>query len=114
MLSSSPQNSRQNHQNRRRPHHHNNGQQRPQGNKSRPQHRVNFNQMYDKYITLAKESLRSGDRVAAENHFQHAEHYLRIINERRARTQMRTAQEESQGMENDGEVSAPVTPDSVN
>lgn len=33
----------------------------------------------DKYSTLARDALASGDSVAAENYFQHAEHYNRII-----------------------------------
>jgi len=33
----------------------------------------------EKYMTLARDALSSGDSVAAENYFQHAEHYNRII-----------------------------------
>jgi uncharacterized protein DUF4167 len=33
----------------------------------------------DKYIQLARDSQTSGDPVSAENYFQHAEHYLRLI-----------------------------------
>ncbi|MEP3629458.1 MAG: DUF4167 domain-containing protein [Hyphomicrobiales bacterium] len=33
----------------------------------------------EKYLTLARDALSSGDSVAAENYFQHAEHYNRII-----------------------------------
>ncbi len=36
-------------------------------------------QVYDKYLTLARDATSSGDRVAAENFYQHAEHYVRII-----------------------------------
>src|SRR5260370_7426559 len=32
------------------------------------------------YIALAREASTSGDRVAAENFYQHAEHYFRIMN----------------------------------
>ena len=38
-------------------------------------------QSRDKYRELAREALVSGDRVAAESHFQHADHYNRIISE---------------------------------
>ncbi len=34
-----------------------------------------------KYETLAKEATSAGDRVAAENYMQHAEHFLRINND---------------------------------
>lgn len=33
----------------------------------------------EKYQTLARDALSSGDGIAAENYFQHAEHYNRII-----------------------------------
>ncbi len=33
----------------------------------------------EKYVTLARDAQSSGDRVAAESYFQHAEHYYRII-----------------------------------
>ena len=33
-----------------------------------------------KYEVLARDATSAGDRVAAENYMQHAEHYLRIIN----------------------------------
>ncbi|MZR29007.1 DUF4167 domain-containing protein [Sneathiella litorea] len=37
------------------------------------------NQVYDKYVALGTDAQTSGDRVAAESYFQHAEHYFRII-----------------------------------
>src|SRR6516164_11703087 len=33
----------------------------------------------DRYLQLARDAQSSGDPVTAENYFQHAEHYLRII-----------------------------------
>jgi hypothetical protein len=33
----------------------------------------------DKYVQLARDAQASGDPVAAENYFQHAEHYYRLI-----------------------------------
>ncbi|OXT02728.1 hypothetical protein B7H23_07560 [Notoacmeibacter marinus] len=36
-------------------------------------------QIADKYATLARDATSAGDRVMAENYFQHAEHYNRII-----------------------------------
>ena len=35
-------------------------------------------QVYDKYLALARDASSAGDRVAAENYFQHAEHYFRL------------------------------------
>jgi uncharacterized protein DUF4167 len=37
-------------------------------------------QIFERYIALAREVSMSGDRVAAENLYQHAEHYLRVMN----------------------------------
>ncbi|MBM3583091.1 MAG: DUF4167 domain-containing protein [Alphaproteobacteria bacterium] len=37
------------------------------------------NQIYDKYLILARDAQSSGDRVGAENYLQHAEHYFRMM-----------------------------------
>ena len=42
--------------------------------------RGNAYQVFERYIALAREAQTSGDRVAAENLYQHAEHYYRIMN----------------------------------
>ena len=42
--------------------------------------RGNAYQVFERYIALAREAQTSGDRVAAENLYQHAEHYFRIVN----------------------------------
>lgn len=36
-------------------------------------------QIYDKYLALARDAQSSGDRVKAENYLQHAEHYFRVL-----------------------------------
>ena len=41
--------------------------------------RGNASHIAEKYTTLARDALSSGDVVAAENLFQHAEHYNRIV-----------------------------------
>jgi hypothetical protein len=41
--------------------------------------RGNAFQVYEKYLTLARDAQTAGDRIAAESYFQHAEHYFRII-----------------------------------
>ena len=35
--------------------------------------------LFEKYNTLAKEALTSGDKTLSENYFQHADHFVRII-----------------------------------
>jgi hypothetical protein len=42
--------------------------------------RGNPHQIFERYVALAREASTSGDRVAAENLYQHAEHYFRIMN----------------------------------
>jgi len=39
---------------------------------------------YDRYVALAQAELQAGDRVAAENYYQHAEHYFRMSSNREA------------------------------
>ncbi len=46
----------------------------------------------EKYLTLARDALSSGDGISAENYFQHAEHYNRII--MGAQAQQNAAREE--------------------
>ena len=36
----------------------------------------------EKYNTLAKEALTSGDKILSENYFQHADHFMRIVDEK--------------------------------
>ena len=41
--------------------------------------RGNAYQVFERYIAMAREAASAGDRVAAENLYQHAEHYYRIM-----------------------------------
>jgi hypothetical protein len=41
---------------------------------------------YERYVALAQEEARSGNVVAAENYYQHAEHYFRLMSANRAAT----------------------------
>lgn len=43
--------------------------------------RGNARQVYEKYLTLARDASSAGDRVAAEAYYQHAEHYFRILSD---------------------------------
>ena len=42
--------------------------------------RGNAYQVFERYVALAREAQASGDRVTAENFYQHAEHYFRVMN----------------------------------
>ncbi|MAH53914.1 MAG: DUF4167 domain-containing protein [Pelagibacteraceae bacterium] len=52
------------------------------------QGRNNINQyqsatkLAEKYEILAKEALSKGDKTLSESYFQHADHYMRIVNEK--------------------------------
>jgi hypothetical protein len=39
----------------------------------------NAQRNYERYLLLARAEALRGDRIAAENYFQHAEHYLRSM-----------------------------------
>jgi hypothetical protein len=45
--------------------------------------RSNLQQMYDKYISQARDAVVMGDKILAERNYQHAEHFLRVIKEKR-------------------------------
>jgi hypothetical protein len=53
----------------------------------------------EKYVQLARDAQGSGDPVAAENYYQHAEHYFRII--AAAQEQFRQNQPQQQRVEGD-------------
>src|ERR1700754_770241 len=50
----------------------------------------------EKYVQLARDARSSGDPVAAENYYQHAEHYFRLI--AAAQEQFRQSQPQQQPM----------------
>ena len=42
----------------------------------------NAPKLIEKYNDLAREALSNGDKILSENYLQHADHFMRIINER--------------------------------
>src|SRR5665213_308460 len=70
------------------------GQQQQNGNRPRLPNRVqtfdssgpnvkirgNAYQVFERYVAMAREAATAGDRIAAENLYQHAEHYFRLMN----------------------------------
>lgn len=44
------------------------------------QQRKNFANKQEQYLQKAKDSLRNGDRIEAENYYQHADHCYRMMN----------------------------------
>lgn len=41
----------------------------------------NAQRNYERYLALAQEATRRGDPIEAENCYQHAEHYFRVVRE---------------------------------
>jgi Domain of unknown function (DUF4167) len=56
----------------------------------------------EKYLQLARDAQSSGDPVAAENYYQHAEHYFRVI--AAAQEQLRQSQPYYQPQQQPGEI----------
>jgi hypothetical protein len=54
--------------------------------------RGNASHVAEKYTSLARDALVSGNTVTAENYFQHAEHYLRILAAAQAYNQQQAVQ----------------------
>ena len=64
-------------QGRMRPHSFSNG---PSRNSFRPTQSAE--KLLEKYSTLAKEAMTSGDKTLSENYLQHADHYVRVIEDK--------------------------------
>ncbi len=60
------------------------------------------NQIFDKYVALARDANAAGDRIAAEGYFQHAEHYYRVYTGAMEANQARQAQQNAHNPENGG------------
>jgi Domain of unknown function (DUF4167) len=83
--------------------------------------RGNAYQVFERYIALAREAAASGDRIAAENLYQHAEHYFRIMNANGegnphapprpiTPADLDTGEIDGEGREADGALVQPVVP----
>jgi hypothetical protein len=65
-------------------------------------------QIYQRYLTLAQEAARSGDRISAENYYQHAEHYFRVNSENRGGNSAGTSSQIDRGTTHPGPVAEPA------
>ena len=82
--------------NKNRPFKRNNNHHRRQGDSnSGPKVSGNLTTVLEKYKNLAKDATSAGDYIAAENYLQHAEHFVRVLNERNSR--------------NNGEIKPPLS-----
>ena len=73
--------------------------------------RGNIHQMHEKYLSLARDATSSGDRVAAENYFQHAEHYYRVLSQINLQMNQRRQQEDENGQPHLGGNQGSTQPD---
>ena len=102
----------------RPPRHNDNGQPRIGNNNfSNGQSRNNFRgnnqsaeKLFEKYSALAKEALSSGDKTLSENYYQHADHFIRVTNEKNKDSDLN--QENSQDKKND--IAEKTTNESIN
>jgi hypothetical protein len=63
--------------------------------------RGNASTIHEKYMQLARDASSSGDRVMAENYYQHADHYFRIVAVQQAeQEQRRQARQQQQDDQN--------------
>ena len=47
--------------------------------------------LFEKYTSLAKEAMSAGDKTLSENYLQHADHFMRIIEDKnKSRNQMKS------------------------
>jgi len=90
------------------PHRNGSGQARPFLN---AQPRNNFRQtlsaekLFEKYSALAKEAMTSGDKTLSENYFQHADHFMRVIEEKnRNQNTSKTVNNDLQSINQDSTV----------
>ena len=44
----------------------------------------NASKLIEKYSNLAREAISNGDKILSENYFQHAEHFIRVLQEKDA------------------------------
>ena len=57
--------------------------------------------LFEKYNTLAKEALTSGDKSLSENYFQHADHFMRIIENKNINQNQNRVQADDKQTDND-------------
>ena len=55
----------------------------------------NAPKLIEKYNDLAREALSNGDKILSENYLQHADHFMRILNERESFKRERNLEEKS-------------------
>ena len=63
----------------------------------------NAERLVEKYNILAKEAISSGDKILSENYFQHADHFMRIVEIKKLNQSKVNVQVREQDQEKDKE-----------
>ena len=74
----------------------------------------NVSQQYNKYLKLAKESFRSGDRIQSEYYYQFTDHYYRLMIELGINVEDNNPSDESKEILNDDQVNETNNNDNTN
>ena len=56
----------------------------------------NASKLIEKYNDLARDAVTSGDKILSENYLQHADHFMRILNEQESYKKSRFSEETSE------------------
>ena len=70
--------------------------------------------LFEKYSSLAKEAMSSGDKTLSENYLQHADHFIRVIEDKNRNRNQIKANVVSKPIEDDKHLSADGTIDQNN
>ena len=70
--------------------------------------------LFEKYSSLAKEAMSSGDKTLSENYLQHADHFIRVIEDKNRNRNQIKADVVSKPIEDDKHLSADGTIDQNN
>ena len=60
----------------------------------------NAPKLIEKYNDLAREALSNGDKILSENYLQHADHFMRVLNERESSKRDRVPENKIESDEN--------------
>ena len=66
----------------------------------------NASKLIEKYSNLAREALSTGDKILAENYFQHADHFTRVLSEQESLKKARFSTEASENKNTNEENNA--------
>ena len=81
-------------------------------NKFRPS--LSAEKLFEKYSTLAKEAMSSGDKTLSENYLQHADHFIRVIEDKNRNRNQIKVNVDSKPIEDDKHLSVDGTVDQNN